>query len=77
MPVVDNVTGEFLPTTISALQDTLAQHLVAPVLWEQGMRRMIGEGVDRFLEVGFGDMLSKFGFFIDRTRKHVPSLKLV
>jgi [acyl-carrier-protein] S-malonyltransferase len=76
VPVMDNVTGEALPSDPSALRKTLARHLAAPVQWERSVRTMIAGGAESFVEVGYGDMLSKFGFFIDRKKKHQPSSKI-
>lgn len=68
-PVIDNVTGNFLPSSGGALRDTLAAHLVSPVKWLEGIRAILAAGESDFLEVGYGDMLAKFGFFIDRNAK--------
>lgn len=65
-PVVDNVTGGWLPTDERELRATLARHLSHPVLWDRGIKTMIAAGVTRFVELGYGSSLSKFGFFIDR-----------
>jgi [acyl-carrier-protein] S-malonyltransferase len=66
IPVVDNVTGQFLPSNIHELKATLARHLSHPVQWERGIVSLIHLGCKEFVEVGFGNTLSKFGFFIDR-----------
>jgi [acyl-carrier-protein] S-malonyltransferase len=70
VPVVDNVTGGWLPTERPALDTQLARHLDHPVLWEQGMRALLAKGVKRFVEIGYGNVLTKFGFFIDRSVEH-------
>jgi [acyl-carrier-protein] S-malonyltransferase len=74
--VMDNVTGEELPGEPASLRDTLARHLCAPVRWEACVKGLAARGVEHFVEVGHGDMLSKFGFFIDRRRKHTPSARI-
>jgi hypothetical protein len=33
---------------------------------------MMAAGADRFIEMGYGNMLSKFGFFISRDATYVP-----
>lgn len=57
VPVVTNVEAE-----INTLKDRVKGLLVAqvssPVHWEDSIRRMIKEGVERFLEVGPGKVLS-------------------
>lgn len=69
-PVVDNVTGEFLPEDPAALRDQLALHLYRPVRWQTGIRSLIAAGARELVEVGYGDLLTRFGFFIDRTVRH-------
>lgn len=62
-PVVDNVTGKVFSGNI---REQLIRHLYQPVQWEAGIRQLISAGVTDFIEVGYGNMLSKFGFFISR-----------
>lgn len=76
LPVMDNVTGVALPEAPGALRDHLARHLTAPVRWDACVKELCRLGAGHFVETGYGDMLSKFGFFIDRSRKHTPSSKL-
>jgi [acyl-carrier-protein] S-malonyltransferase len=70
VPVVDNVTGGWLPTERPALDQQLARHLDHPVLWEQGIKALLAKGARRFVEIGYGNVLTKFGFFIDRSVEH-------
>ncbi|MCC6766191.1 MAG: ACP S-malonyltransferase [Deltaproteobacteria bacterium] len=70
VPIVDNVTGAWLPAERPALDRQLARHLDHPVLWEQGMRALLAAGAKRFVEIGYGNVLTKFGFFIDRSVEH-------
>jgi [acyl-carrier-protein] S-malonyltransferase len=69
-PIADNVTGDFLPAERGALLSTLSLHLSSPVRWEACVKTLDAE---RYVEVGYGDMLTKFGFFIDRKKQHLPS----
>lgn len=69
-PVVDNVTGEFLPTRSDDLRDQLARHVSSPVLWDKGVKTLITFGCKRLIEIGYGNVLTKFGFFIDRSVAH-------
>lgn len=76
VPVIDNTTGEWLPTDPARCKDALAAQVAAPVRWSRGIRTLIGSGVRQAVEVGYGDLLTKFGFFIDRSARHtalVPS----
>jgi len=67
MPVLDNVTGDWLPRDYRDLCATLACHIHQPVRWEQGVRKLIDCGAARLIEVGYGNCLTKFGFFISRS----------
>jgi [acyl-carrier-protein] S-malonyltransferase len=73
IPVIDNTTGDWLPETVVPLRAALARHVAAPVLWRQGIQTLAAFGVSDFLEVGYGDLLTKYGFFIDRSLRHVAS----
>lgn len=70
LPVINNVTGDFLPAAEAAMKAQLAAHLSAPVQWEKGIRTLIAQGSSEFVEIGYGSTLTKFGFFIDRSVRH-------
>lgn len=56
-PVVSNVEGN--PNSEKGrVRDLLVQQVCAPVLWEQSVTVMAAMGVDRFIEVGPGRVLS-------------------
>jgi [acyl-carrier-protein] S-malonyltransferase len=56
-PVVANVTAE--PVELAAdIRRLLVEQVCAPVRWEDSVRRMIELGVDTFVEVGPGNVLS-------------------
>ncbi len=69
--VIDNVSGLPFVWEPDWVRSDLARHLSRPVLWDEGIRQLVRRGCRRFVEVGFGTMLTKFGFFIDRTVSHV------
>lgn len=71
VPVADNVTGAQLPTGGAGLKTSLAKHLDHPVRWADGVKTLAGLGAKRFVEVGFGDVLTKFGYFIERRAAHL------
>jgi [acyl-carrier-protein] S-malonyltransferase len=73
IPVIDNTTGDWLPRQEGPMRAALARHVASPVLWQQGIRTMVASGAKHFLEAGYGDMLTKFGFFIDRSVQHVAT----
>lgn len=66
-PVINNVTGEFMPDSIEPMKKELVKHLSHPVRWEGGIKTLIAAGCTTFTEVGYGNVLTKFGFFIDRS----------
>jgi [acyl-carrier-protein] S-malonyltransferase len=70
LPVIDNVTGDFFPDDVTQIKEQLVKHLTHPVRWEAGLKRLVGEGCTRFVEIGYGNVLTKFGFFIDRNAKY-------
>lgn len=70
IPVVDNVTGGFLPEEQPALKSQLVKHLTHPVKWEAGIATLIRNGCTRVVEVGHGNVLTRFGFFIDRSARY-------
>jgi [acyl-carrier-protein] S-malonyltransferase len=73
-PIIENVHAKELPSSEINRRESLEQHLWKPVLWKQTILHLIENGVQQCIEVGYGDMLSKFGFFIDRSCAHSPVL---
>jgi [acyl-carrier-protein] S-malonyltransferase len=73
VPVIDNVTGDFLPGDAKSCLERLADQVCQPVRWARGIETLVRSGVTRFIEVGYGNVLTKFGFFINRTVQHVTS----
>lgn len=68
VPVVANVTAE-PATTSSEIKQLLIKQLYSPVRFEQSIRQMIEAGIDTFIEVGNGRVLSGLVRKIDRTVK--------
>jgi [acyl-carrier-protein] S-malonyltransferase len=68
--VVSNVTGEWLPADSALAQRELVDHLAHPVLWARCVRTLVAAGSKRYVELGSGNVLTKFGFFIDRSVAH-------
>ena len=65
VPVVSNVDAE--PHSDPAeIRANLGEQMTSSVRWEQSVRRMIEEGVDTFVEIGPGTVLSKLIRRIDR-----------
>ena len=63
-PVAENVTGELVRDG-TRLRELVAQQVVSPVRWEDGVRSLAAAGADRFLEAGPGDVLTKLMKRID------------
>jgi [acyl-carrier-protein] S-malonyltransferase len=68
--VIDNVTGDYLNSDPELMIETLAKHISHPVQWHKGMLRLIADGVTECIEIGYGNTLTKFGMFIDRSVDH-------
>ncbi|MEH7306935.1 ACP S-malonyltransferase [Neobacillus drentensis] len=66
VPIVANVTAEPI-TSASEMKDKLIEQLYSPVLWEDSVRKMIELGVDTFIEIGPGKVLSGLIKKIDKT----------
>lgn len=57
IPVIANVDAEPKRDTASAI-DALVRQVSAPVRWDDTMRRLVADGVNVFVEVGPGTVLS-------------------
>lgn len=55
--LVMNVPGDFV-TDLDAMRRYLFEQVVSPVRWEKGMRAMIAQSIDMYLEMGPGKSLS-------------------
>lgn len=58
VPIVANITGQIL-TTSEEIRRELHEHLLRPVEWTRSVGEMIERGVDTFLEIGPGQVLSR------------------
>jgi len=59
IPVVTNVTAEYLKDA-SKVKELLVRQVSSPVLWENSVIAMLNDGVDTFIEIGPGKVLSGF-----------------
>ncbi|MGE4589080.1 MAG: ACP S-malonyltransferase [Acidaminococcaceae bacterium] len=59
IPVIANVTAEEV-TKAADIESLLVKQAASPVLWETSVHHMIDNGVDCFVEVGPGKVLSGF-----------------
>ncbi|WP_430785995.1 ACP S-malonyltransferase [Virgibacillus flavescens] len=65
IPVYANVTGQPV-TEHSEIKELLIKQLYSPVRFEESIRKMIENGIDAFVEVGNGKVLSGLVKKIDR-----------
>ena len=65
IPLANNVDAE-LAGSAAQVREGLKRQVTAPVRWEQAMRVLRGEGVEWFIEVGPGKVLSGLLRQIDR-----------
>lgn len=57
VPIVTNVEAE-INQDKERVKELLVTQVSHPVRWEESMRKMIGEGVERFVEIGPGKVLT-------------------
>ena len=65
IPVMTNVTGDYVKSK-DDIKANLKLQVMSSVLWETIIRNMIKDGVDTFVEIGPGKVLSGFVKKIDR-----------
>src|SRR5579871_1111578 len=58
VPVVTNIAGQ-VRTSADNIRSELASQMVAPVEWVGSVRQMVENGVDTFVEIGPGEVLSR------------------
>src|SRR5260370_26566372 len=57
-PIVTNIAGQGR-TSAEHIRGELASQMVAPVEWASSVREMVANGVDTFVEIGPGHVLSR------------------
>ncbi len=70
IPVIANVTAKPVRNG-EQIRKSLIEQLYSPVLWEDSIRTLIGLGVDTFVEIGPGKVLTGLVKKIDRSAKAV------
>ena len=70
--LVMNVTGDFVRDE-SEIRANLIKQVTSPVRWEQGIRRMVEQGYDLFVEIGCGKKLAGFH---KRIAEHIPMISV-
>jgi [acyl-carrier-protein] S-malonyltransferase len=72
VPVVTNIAGQ-VRTNADHIRAELATQMVAPVEWVGTVREMVANGVDTFIEIGPGQVLSRL---ISRISSDVKAVSL-
>lgn len=57
--VIKNLDGEFYKDS-DDIKEILAKHIINPVRFSKAIEKMLGEGIDTFIEIGPGKTLSGF-----------------
>ncbi|BFH14901.1 ACP S-malonyltransferase [Paenibacillus melissococcoides] len=70
IPVIANVTARPV-TEAEQIRGLLVEQVFSPVLWEDSVRYLIDQGVDTFVEIGSGKVLSGLIKKIDRSARIV------
>jgi [acyl-carrier-protein] S-malonyltransferase len=65
IPVISNVTADYIEKK-EMIKEFLKQQVMYPILWTRSIIKMIQDGVDTFIEIGPGQVLSGFLKKIDR-----------
>ncbi|HAQ08124.1 MAG TPA: [acyl-carrier-protein] S-malonyltransferase [Bacillus bacterium] len=68
VPVIGNVTADTM-SDAAEIKKRLIEQLYSPVLWEDSVAKMIELGVDTFIEVGPGKVLSGLVKKVDRSAR--------
>jgi len=67
IPVIANVSGEY-HADVASIRDSLERQVVKPVLWQRCIERLIADGIEQFVEVGPGRVLTGLMRKIDRKK---------
>lgn len=65
IPVIGNITARTLET-VPAIEEELVQQLTSPVRWVDSVHYMAAQGVETFVEIGSGNVLTGLIRRIDR-----------
>lgn len=70
IPIVANFTAEYVQD-VKLIRKYLVEQIRNPVLWEDSVRNMIKKGVDTFVEIGPGKVISGLINRIDKSVKTI------
>lgn len=72
VPVVANATAEWVATA-TEVKGAAAAQMTSPLLWEASMRKLLDKGINKFYEVGPGNVLGGLLRRIDPSAQAVPA----
>ena len=72
VPVYSNVTAKKV-TAPDEIRTALGEQIIKPVRWVDILRNMGEEGVDRFIEIGYGNVLTKL---VKNTLNNVETINI-
>ncbi len=58
IPLVNNVDADYLDPTPASVIDSLYRQITGPVRWDESIRRMRTDGIECFIEIGAGKVLT-------------------
>lgn len=73
IPVVANVNAEYIYDA-SKVKEFLVKQVSSPVLWQASVRNMIDRGIDTFIEIGPGKVLSGF---VRKIQGNIDNIKVL
>ena len=65
IPLITHFAADYVRNK-ERVREILIKQITRPVLWERSIRRMLSEGIDTFIEVGPGQVLSQLVQWITR-----------
>ncbi len=68
IPVIANVSADIMQEA-DDIKQKLIEQIYSPVLWEDSVRKMLELGVDTFVEIGPGSVLTGLVRKVDRSVK--------
>lgn len=68
VPYISNVTADYVRSA-EPVKELLSRQVSSSVRWQQGVERMLADGVDTFIEIGPGRTLSGFMRKLDRNAR--------
>jgi [acyl-carrier-protein] S-malonyltransferase len=72
IPVVANVTAHPVQRA-EEIRRLLVEQVVSSVLWEDSIRYMVGQGIQTFIEIGPGNVLSRL---VQKIARHVETIPI-